>query len=125
MEFRQISRDTHYYTDPSTFRPERFLKKDEEQSRFIPNPDVLSPWDWAFGFGRRVCPGRDLAMQGVWISATFVLWGFEIKPKPGRTMADGYMATDEERFNFGVSASAKVKQMINLAIEEEMKAGGL
>ncbi|KAG8927353.1 hypothetical protein FRC00_002138 [Tulasnella sp. 408] len=100
----QISRDTHYYTDPSTFRPERFLNKDETKSRFIHNPDVLSPWDWAFGFGRRVCPGRDLAMQGVWISAAFVLWAFEIKPKPGRTMADGYMATDEERFNFRVSS---------------------
>ncbi|KAG8896359.1 hypothetical protein FRC00_006069 [Tulasnella sp. 408] len=68
------------------------------------NPDVLSPWDWAFGFGCRICPGRDLAMQGGWISAVLVLWALEIKPNYGRTMANDYKATDEERFDFGFLA---------------------
>ncbi|KAG8930282.1 hypothetical protein FRC01_002984 [Tulasnella sp. 417] len=121
----QISRDTRYYTNPSSFEPERFLRADEKQRRFTFNPDVLSPWEWAFGFGRRVCPGRDLAMQAAWLSAAFLLWAFEMKPKPGRTMAEGYMTTDGERFNFAVSACDKVEQMINLAAEEGMKEGGL
>lgn len=131
----QTSRDTRYYPNPTSFQPERFLETDEAQSRFILNPNVLNPWDWAFGFGRRICPGRDLATQGGWISAVLVLWAFEIRPKYGRTMANGYKTTDEERFDFGFLAqtlpfecdfiprSDKVKQMINLAVKEEMKAG--
>ncbi|KIO16079.1 hypothetical protein M407DRAFT_39117, partial [Tulasnella calospora MUT 4182] len=74
----QIGRDTRYYANPTSFQPERFLKPDEKQSRLIFNPDVLNPWDWAFGFGRRICPGRDLAMQSAWLSAVLVLWAFEI-----------------------------------------------
>ncbi|KIO18395.1 hypothetical protein M407DRAFT_31945 [Tulasnella calospora MUT 4182] len=132
----QISRDARYYANPTAFQPERFLKTDQKKPRCVHNPDVLSPWDWAFGFGRRICPGRDLAMQGAWLSVAFVLWAFEIKPKLGRTMAGGYKATDEERFNFRVSSktlpfecdftprSDKVRQMINQAVEEGKKAGG-
>ena len=38
-----MGRDPGYYSDPSIFNPERFLKDD-------PEPD---PYGFAFGFGRR------------------------------------------------------------------------
>ncbi|KAG8983034.1 hypothetical protein FRB90_006358 [Tulasnella sp. 427] len=110
-------RDERYYTNPTTFDPERFLTTDEDQRPKL-NSNVLNPWDWAFGFGRRICPGRDLAIQGAWVSAVFVLWAFEIRPKPGSTLAEGYKTVDEERFDFGWLASEKVKQMINRAAEK-------
>ncbi|KAG8947343.1 hypothetical protein FRC04_010791 [Tulasnella sp. 424] len=119
----QIGRDTRYYVNPTAFQPERFLKTDEKELRLGLNPDVLNPRDWAFGFGRRICPARDLATQAAWVSAVFVLWAFEIKPKFGRDMSHGYKTTDEERFDFGFLASEKVKQMINAAVEEQMKGG--
>ncbi|KIO16078.1 hypothetical protein M407DRAFT_35641, partial [Tulasnella calospora MUT 4182] len=111
--------------DPSTFCPDRFLVVDEKQQRLSFNRSVLNPWDFAFGFGRRICPGRELTIQGAWIAAAFILWGFEVKTKGGRTMKDGYKATDEERFSFAfvsqtlpyecefVPRSEKVKSMIN------------
>ncbi|KAG9048572.1 hypothetical protein FS837_012513 [Tulasnella sp. UAMH 9824] len=66
-----ISRDTKYYKDPSSFKPERFLPGAEP---------VLDPRQFAFGFGRRICPGNELAMQSVWIGIALTLWAFEIKP---------------------------------------------
>ncbi|KAG9048570.1 hypothetical protein FS837_012511 [Tulasnella sp. UAMH 9824] len=130
----QVSRDTRYYESPSTFYPDRFLMTDEKQQRLSFNRSVMSPWDFAFGFGRRVCPGRELAVQMAWIVAAFMLWGFEVKTKGGRTMKDGYKATDEERFNFAfvsqtlpyecefVPRSEKVKSMINRAVEEQLNS---
>ncbi|KAF9505600.1 hypothetical protein BS47DRAFT_1400272 [Hydnum rufescens UP504] len=51
---RCISRDEEMYPDPETFRPERFTE---------PNTDgqlPLDPCKFAFGVGRRVCPGLDV-----------------------------------------------------------------
>lgn len=50
------------------FDPERYLK---------PSPE-LDPREFAFGFGRRICPGSDFAFQSMWILAASILWGFEI-----------------------------------------------
>ncbi|KAG8896327.1 hypothetical protein FRC01_011875, partial [Tulasnella sp. 417] len=82
-----ISRNTKYYTNPSVFDPSRFLK---------PTPE-LDPRGFAFGFGRRICPGSDLAWQAMWILAASVLWAFDI------TMTDEQAAPfreDTERFSF-------------------------
>ena len=49
--------DAQTYHDPDTFNPDRFLGS---------NPE-LDPHTLAFGFGRRSCPGRELANNGVWL----------------------------------------------------------
>ena len=49
--FRAITRDEEMYPDPSTFDPNRHLG-DNPQS---------DPFQYVFGFGRRLCPGRTLA----------------------------------------------------------------
>ncbi|KIO29636.1 hypothetical protein M407DRAFT_21224 [Tulasnella calospora MUT 4182] len=96
----QVSRDPQLYHQPSVFNPERFLKRNENDGSLTLDTSVLSPWEFVFGFGRRICPGRDLGFQAAWITAAFVLWAFEMRAKDGMSMEDGYMATDEERFNF-------------------------
>ena len=47
--------DTAVYTEPELFQPERFLGL---------NPQT-DPSRYAFGFGRRICPGRILA-DAIW-----------------------------------------------------------
>ncbi|TFK57181.1 cytochrome P450 [Heliocybe sulcata] len=61
------------YPDPLKFRPERFLNKENNEKAGI---NAL-PWE-AFGFGRRMCPGRWLALDQLWISVACVLAVFDI-----------------------------------------------
>ncbi|KAJ7454125.1 cytochrome P450 [Mycena latifolia] len=66
-----ILHDEAMYPDPHAFKPERFLIDGK------PNPTVRDP-DAAFGFGRRVCPGRHLATSSVWITVVSILATFDI-----------------------------------------------
>lgn len=59
------------YPEPNTFRPERFWAKDDQ----TPAPD---PAAVAFGFGRRVCPGRYLAVNSVFLAFASILSTFSI-----------------------------------------------
>jgi len=52
------------YDDSEEFRPERFLGNGEP--------------GYVFGFGRRLCPGRLLAMNSLFIMVSYILASFEI-----------------------------------------------
>ncbi|KAJ7032293.1 cytochrome P450 [Mycena alexandri] len=59
------------YPEPHTFNPERFLLDGKL------NPDVRDP-QAAFGFGRRICPGRYMATSSLWIAIASILAAFNI-----------------------------------------------
>lgn len=63
--------DPSTYPDPMAFKPERFLDTDGH----IPEPD---PHNVAFGFGRRVCPGRILADSTIFLTIAQSLAVFKI-----------------------------------------------
>ncbi|KAF3906918.1 hypothetical protein AA313_de0203533 [Arthrobotrys entomopaga] len=80
--------DPDVYANPDSFDPERFLAPRNE-------PDPISD---AFGYGRRICPGRFFANTGLYLSIANSLAAFNIgrsldengkemeveaKPKPG------------------------------------------
>ncbi|KAJ7436982.1 cytochrome P450 [Mycena galericulata] len=67
-----ILHDEVTYPDPHKFKPERFLTVDGEL-----NPDAKDP-SAAFGFGRRFCPGRHMAMSSIWIGVVSILTAFNI-----------------------------------------------
>ncbi|KAK7039658.1 cytochrome p450 [Favolaschia claudopus] len=62
-----------YGPNTDQFIPERWLTVDGKINKEIPDS---SP---AFGFGRRICPGRDMAQWSVWISAASILSVFNIR----------------------------------------------
>ncbi|EIM80470.1 cytochrome P450 [Stereum hirsutum FP-91666 SS1] len=67
-----MSHDDELYSDPMSFRPERFM----------PGVDGTPPRDpntIAFGFGRRICPGRFLAEQQLWLQIATTLLCFNIR----------------------------------------------
>lgn len=70
--------DEIVYPDPGTFNAERFLTA---EGKF--NPDVRNPADIIFGFGRRACPGRNMAYASVWITIASVLRTFNIEKAKG------------------------------------------
>lgn len=53
--------------------PERFLTADGKL-----NPDMKDAELAAFGFGRRICPGRHMALSSIWIAMASVLSTFTL-----------------------------------------------
>ncbi|KAM0260067.1 hypothetical protein ACHAQJ_002991 [Trichoderma viride] len=60
--------DPKVYQDPLAFDPERFLKPRNE-------PDPLDAW----GYGRRICPGRYLAIESLYLTVARLLAAFTIE----------------------------------------------
>ncbi|KAJ7917471.1 cytochrome P450 [Mycena leptocephala] len=61
------------HDEPFKFKPERFLLPNGK-----PNPAVRDPLS-AFGFGRRLCPGRHMAHSSLLIAITSILAAFNIE----------------------------------------------
>ncbi|KAB8248624.1 cytochrome P450 [Aspergillus flavus] len=68
-----FTHDPKIYRDPETFRPERFLGD---------NPE-LDPHTLAFGFGRRICPGRLLADATIFLTIAQSLTVFNFSKPEG------------------------------------------
>ncbi|KAG7090446.1 hypothetical protein E1B28_009563 [Marasmius oreades] len=61
-----------YGPNTMDFDPDRFLKHD------VGKPLPPDPGNIAFGFGRRICPGRHLAESSLWITMTYLLATFNV-----------------------------------------------
>ncbi|KAL5532092.1 hypothetical protein ACEPAF_5656 [Sanghuangporus sanghuang] len=64
----QFLHDPEIYKDPHAFRPERFLGEH-------PEPD---PHHITFGFGRRICPGKELADHTLYLTLAMSLAVFDV-----------------------------------------------
>ncbi|KAB8259441.1 cytochrome P450 [Aspergillus pseudonomiae] len=60
-----LGHDEEVFESPAEFRPERWIE----------NPNL--PVD-AFGFGRRICPGRHIALNSLSIIVARLLWSYDI-----------------------------------------------
>jgi len=71
-----IGRDASVFGDRvDDFVPERWLRVDGETTtvrRDLPHP--------FFGYGKRMCTGRYLALDGLWILVARLLWAFDFAP---------------------------------------------
>ncbi|KAI0092431.1 CyP450 monooxygenase [Irpex rosettiformis] len=70
----RMLRNPQEYSEPEKFKPERFIKDSAL------NPDVLDPNSLAFGFGRRICPGRYFAMDTAFMAMASILHVFNVVP---------------------------------------------
>ncbi len=64
----EILRALKEYEDPFTFKPEHFI---------VGNAPT-DPHTYAFGFGRRMCPGNDVASDTAFMSIACTLHCFDI-----------------------------------------------
>ena len=80
---RKMTQDPTCFPQPEVFRPERWLDRH--------TAEACNPRKIVFGFGRRVCPGREFAEASIWLAAACMLalfdiskatdrWGKEITP---------------------------------------------
>jgi cytochrome P450 len=70
--FRSILHDPTFYPEPDTFKPERFLNPDGS----LRDDPILTA---AFGFGKRICPGRHFADSTLFILIAHLFSVFNIK----------------------------------------------
>ncbi|KAH9849077.1 cytochrome P450 [Lenzites betulinus] len=67
----QILHDPQTYPDPMSFNPDRFACTPDKEPQADPRSVV-------FGFGRRICPGMQLADASVWLAMAMSLAVFKI-----------------------------------------------
>lgn len=76
MSLRAILHDPAMYPEPDAFKPERFINAD---GSFRDDPVLTS----AFGFGRRICPGRHFVDASFFIVVASILSVFNIEKGKG------------------------------------------
>ncbi|EEB95848.1 hypothetical protein MPER_05119, partial [Moniliophthora perniciosa FA553] len=67
-----MSRDENVYSEPEKFDPTRYLPQPHGKGE----PLFTAAW----GFGRRICPGRHFAPIALWHAMACILATMEIKP---------------------------------------------
>ncbi|KAL1722891.1 cytochrome P450 [Schizophyllum commune] len=80
-----LAHDEKMYPDPYAYKPDRFLTADGKLNR-----DVRDPSLYAFGFGRRICPGRHMALSSVWhaIASILRVYNIEKAKRPDGTVIE-------------------------------------
>jgi len=77
-----MNRDPDIFPDYDTFRPERFL--DESGTKEVVPADTHGQGHVTYGFGRRICAGKEFANNTIFMTIATVLWAFNIeKAKDG------------------------------------------
>ncbi|KAH9487255.1 Cytochrome P450 monooxygenase COX2 [Psilocybe cubensis] len=69
-----ILHDPEVFSEPMKFEPDRYLKNGKL------DPSVRSPDCAAFGYGRRICPGRHLSDNSLYLIVSSVLSVYDIEP---------------------------------------------
>ncbi|KAF8510933.1 cytochrome P450 [Hysterangium stoloniferum] len=88
-----MTRDEAMYTDPEVFKPERFLDK-----------DCTDPREIVFGFGRRMCPGKQFADAAIFSGIASILSTFRISKSRD---ADGREITPPIEYTLGFVCNPK------------------
>ena len=104
-----ISRDAEIFPDPESFKPTRFL--DDSLTRL--RTDILNPMEFAFGFGRRTCPGRYLADSLLFCHFAHILKVFDVSLPPegdkAKRAADAKMKVKSNGAAWCVSLRPRVR----------------
>jgi len=111
-----ILHDPKSFNNPMEYQPERYLKDGKL------NPDIMDPASVAFGYGRRICPGRHLADNSLYSIVSCLLAVYDIKPpaeglKPEFTSG---VVSSPVHFNCSITPrTSAAEALIRDSIEED------
>ncbi|CAG8910257.1 unnamed protein product [Penicillium egyptiacum] len=66
------------YADPDTFNPWRYKNHTSLAPTYAASSDYENRDHYAYGSGRRICPGIHLAERGIFIACAKMLWAFDM-----------------------------------------------
>ncbi|CAK3859612.1 related to purine nucleotide binding [Lecanosticta acicola] len=86
-----INLNEDYYPQPHHFDPVRFLSDAERHQLGIEKQAYVGQKEHpsksghsSFGWGRRICPGADLASNSLFIALSKLLWAYDVLPSEGQ-----------------------------------------
>lgn len=74
-----MQHDENKFPDPDVFRPERYDGVTALASELANSPDPNARDHFAYGSGRRLCPGIHLAERNLWLGIAKILWGLKME----------------------------------------------
>lgn len=110
-----ICRDPIAFPDPEKFNPQRWLDSD---GRLKDNMKSFT-----FGFGRRVCPGRHLAENSMYIGLALLFWSFRINQRPDapiNTQASDSVVSHMAPFEIDVIPRIEVARLKEMMADESI-----
>lgn len=119
-----ILHDPAVYHEPKEFNPDRFLSEGNRS----PEQD---PRSVLFGFGRRICPGKDFAANTIFLAVARSVWSFDILKardaqgrviEPSLEYVGGHLSQPKELRCSLTARSAKVAAIIE-NVKEELSWG--
>ncbi|KZP07622.1 cytochrome P450 [Athelia psychrophila] len=107
-----IHMDAARYPDPTKFNPDRFMVEGKPMS-WGSGPETKDRDHYAFGWGRRFCPGSAVAEASIFTAVAHIIWGLDfqppIDPMTGKDIVPDM--TDEDMFNDGLSTFPRAYSM--------------
>ncbi|KAF7980001.1 hypothetical protein HWV62_40098 [Athelia sp. TMB] len=112
-----ILRDESVYPDAGNFNPDRYLTQEGKLDTSVRDPEA------AFGYGRRICPGRHMAQESIWLTAGSILACFNIEKsvdihgnviEPSGKYLSGLIRQPEP---FSCSIKPRSKEIVNIIRE--------
>ncbi|KAG2124871.1 cytochrome P450 [Suillus clintonianus] len=110
-----ICRDPIAFPDPDKFDPQRWL---DSEGRLKDNVKSFT-----FGFGRRVCPGRHLADNSMFIGLALLFWSFRIDQRPDapiNTQASDSIVSHTAPFEINVVPRIDVAKLREMMTDESL-----
>jgi len=78
----EIHHNEDKYPDSFAFNPDRFLGDTLTCAESSKLSNAMDRDHWAFGAGRRICPGIHVAERELWLAISRLLWAYEIRALP-------------------------------------------
>ena len=79
--YRSLARDPAVYPDPDTFNPGRYLDPSYPTYREPLTEFPTIRGYHGFGFGRRICPGQEVAEAELLVACAAIAWAFKLEKK--------------------------------------------
>ncbi|KAI1322617.1 cytochrome P450 [Xylariaceae sp. FL0255] len=98
-----IHMDPNRHAEPRVFDPLRYIEDHSTARESAVRADPTQRDHFGFGAGRRLCPGIDVAENGLYLGIARILWAFDITAEKDAYGRD--IIPDPEKFTSGMACS--------------------